>query len=148
MRLRIPALLDELIAQGRWPRTVDEELAQNSHPLASPERVRALAPDEAGAIYFNRPPLVRIGRRDDPRDFYNWPSSDPAGIDHDLAVGIGDFGLGSDAPIVLDYRVDAENPRVMRLRYDAHGPLAGKWVVMAPTFAAFAEALELSGRAN
>jgi hypothetical protein len=66
----------------------------------------------------------------------------PEGIDFDLALDIGDFGLGSDAPILLDYRVDAENPRVIRLRWSPGGE-DNRWVVMASTFDSFVEALGL-----
>ena len=34
----------------------------------------------------------------------------PAEIDFDLGLVIGNFGLGSDAPILLDYRENPANP--------------------------------------
>jgi hypothetical protein len=144
MMLQVPPLLEKLIASGRWPRTAQEQLAQNLRPLVSPERVKRLAPDERGIIYLYTPPFRVAGRRDDPTDFFNWPSSDLNGIDLDRAILIGDFGLGSDAPIALDYREDVANPRVIRLRYrEDCPPLIGKWVVMAPDFASFVELLGL-----
>lgn len=137
--LTVPPQLEELVAVGRWPLT-----NRSLQPSVSPERVKRLAPDERGVIYLYSPPFKAMGRRDDPKDFYNWPSSDPGGIDFDLAIEIGDFGIGSDAPIVLDYRVDVTNPCVIRLRYGENSPpLIGKWVVMAPDFASFVEALGL-----
>jgi hypothetical protein len=142
--LQVPPLLEELIAAGRWPRTVQEQLAQNLRPLVSPARVKRLAPDEQGIIYLFTPPFRAAGRSDDPKDFFNWPSSDPSGIDLDQAIIIGDFGIGSDVPIALDYREDAANPRVLRLRYNPDcPPLVGKWVVMALDFPSFIEALGL-----
>jgi len=141
--LQVPALLEELMAAGRWPRTAEEQLAQNVGPLISPDRVRRLAPDES-RIYLCVPPFAPIGRRKDPKDFFNWPSSDPSGIDYDRAIMIGDFGIGADSPIVLDYRDNPANPRVLRLRYGFDAPtLVGKWTVLAPNFASFAEALGL-----
>lgn len=141
--LQVPALLDELVATGRWPHDADAQLAQNLGPLVSPERVRRLAPDQ-DRIYLCVPPFVPIGRRSDPKDFFNWPSSDPSGIDYDQAIMIGDFGIGSDSPIVLDYREDAANPRVVHLRYEPNAPpLVGKWVVLTPDFLSFVEALGL-----
>jgi hypothetical protein len=85
-------------------------------------------------------PLLPVGRRAHPNDFYNWPSSDPGGIDYDLAIIIGDFGLGSDAPIALDFREDATNPRVIRLSYSGG---RSRWISLAPDFASFVEALGL-----
>ena len=57
-------------------------------------------------------------------------------------LDIGDFGLGSDAPILLDYRGDVANPRVIRLRW-AGGGKGNEWVVMAPDFSSFVAALGL-----
>jgi hypothetical protein len=142
--LQIPTLLEKMIATGRWPRTAQEQLAQNRRPLVSPERVMALAPDDRGILCLYTPPFAPVGRRNDPKDFYNWPSTDPSGIDYEMAIMIGDFGLGSDAPIALDYHEDMTNPRVIRLRYNLDcSPQIGKWVVMAPDFSSFVEALGL-----
>jgi hypothetical protein len=75
----------------------------------------------------------------------------PGDIDFELAVVLGDFGPGTDAPIVLDYRVDRHEPRVLRLSYaargDHHGPRHHpwdrlRWVTVADTFAAFSRLLE------
>ena len=68
--------------------------------------------------------------------------ADPAGIDFDLALDIGDFGLGSDAPILLDYCEDAARPRVLRLEW-SHDGSDNRWVVMASDFASIVEALGL-----
>lgn len=144
MILKLPPLLDTLLTEGRWPRTHEEQLAQNLRPYVSAERVRSVAPDETGRLSLYKPPFAPVGRRTDPHDFYNWPSSDPEGIDYELAIMIGDFGLGSDAPIALDYRNGPANPSVIRLRYNPDSPpLVGKWVVMSPDFPSFVSALGL-----
>lgn len=49
--------------------------------------------------------------------------------------------MGSDAPIVLDYRLDAVNPRVLRLLWTIGA--GNRWVVMVPDFATFFAALGL-----
>lgn len=67
--------------------------------------------------------------------------SDPGGIDVDQTIVLGDFGLGSDAPIVLDYRLDTANLCVLRLRWSIGA--ANCWVVMAPDFVTFVAALGL-----
>ena len=62
-------------------------------------------------------------------------------LDAGLTLLIGDFGLGSDAPIALDYRKDICNPSVIRLRHvqdgDNWGKMISTWVEIAPTFDAF-----------
>lgn len=139
--LAVPRLLDELIAAGRWPRDSKEAMAQNLKPLAPPERVQALAAEEKW-LYLLPPPFYTVRQKSESNPFWLWDMAAPRGIDFDLALDIGDFGLGSDAPILLDYREDAANPRVIRLRWSGNGK-ANKWVVMAPDFVSFVEALGL-----
>jgi len=103
--------------------------------------VRNLAAEEK-IIYLLPPPFFTVREQSVRNDFWNWPQSDPFGIDFDLALVIGDFGLGSDAPILLDYRIDMANPRVIRLRWPDDGS-PNRWVVMADDFRSFVEALGL-----
>jgi hypothetical protein len=72
-----------------------------------------------------------------------------------LSVDIADFGMGSDSPILLDYRPDVSNPAVIRLKLN---PVLGEtlasgrkrvvgwanvWLRCADTFDAFADMLGL-----
>jgi len=139
--LAVPRLLDELVAAGRWPRDSTESLAQNLKPLAPRERIRALAPEEDW-LYLLPPPFYTVRHKSEGNPFWLSDMAAPHGIDFDLALDIGDFGLGSDAPILLDYREDAANPRVIRLRWAGSGK-ANEWVVMAPDFGSFVAALGL-----
>jgi hypothetical protein len=134
-------LLEELIAAGRWPGDGKQALAQNLKPLASPERVQALAPEEQ-RLYLLPPPFLAVRQKSEVNPFWLSDMAAPRGIDFDLALDIGDFGLGSDAPILLDYRGDAANPRVIRLRWSGNGK-ANEWVVLAPDFDSFVAALGL-----
>jgi hypothetical protein len=138
--LVLPPLLEELIATGRWPRNSTESLAQNLKSRVAPERVKALAPEEDW-LYLFPPPFQTVREKSKNNPYWMSPMSAPDGIDFDLALDIGDFGLGSDAPILLDYREDEKNPRVIRLRWRAGEP--NRWVVMAPDFESFVEALGL-----
>ena len=139
--LAVPRLLDELVAAGRWPRDSKESLAQNLKSLAPPERIRALAPEEDW-LYLLPPPFSTIRHRSEGNPFWFSDMAAPHEIDFDLTLDIGDFGLGSDAPILLDYREGAANPRVIRLRWAGSGR-ANEWVVMAPDFGRFVAALGL-----
>jgi hypothetical protein len=60
----------------------------------------------------------------------------------EAAIEIADFGLGSDAPILLDYRASPTDPSVIRLCWPADGR-PNLWKVMAPDFASFIRALGL-----
>jgi hypothetical protein len=76
-------------------------------------------------------------------------------ISPELSVLIGDFGLGSDSPILLDYRRDVSAPAVIRLKLNPiHGETitngrkkllgwANVWLRCADTFDAFADLLGL-----
>ena len=139
--LPIPPLLEELLTAGRWPRDAAEERAQNLKPRVPPERVRHLAAEEHG-IYLFAPPFNTVREKSAQEEFWSWAMCDPGGIDFDLALDIGDFGIGSDTPILLDYREDKTNPRVIRLRWPRDGS-PNRWVVMAPDFRTFVEVLGL-----
>ena len=56
-------------------------------------------------------------------------------IDPALTLIIGDFGLGSDAPIALDYRKDLNEPSIIRLQWNLEAD--NHWVEIAPSFAEF-----------
>ena len=61
-------------------------------------------------------------------------------IDPELALVIGDFGLGSDAAIVLDYRRSADEPAVLGLAWSDEG---NHWVELAASFDEFVRLLRL-----
>ena len=143
----IPARLQRLLAAGKWPRTSSEVIAQHSRPLVPLAHVHRFAPEERD-IYLFCPPfksvgqLVRSGER-----FWEWDQAEPGEISFDHAVVIGDFGIGSDAPVVLDYRPDPRRPCVLRLRYEfVPGPrptMITHWVGVARSFDEFADLLGL-----
>ncbi|HEX8464863.1 MAG TPA: hypothetical protein VF627_09630 [Abditibacterium sp.] len=54
--------------------------------------------------------------------------------DHELTLIIADFGLGSDAPVALDYSQNRDEPRVTTLKWDKAG---NHWVQLAPNFDRF-----------
>ena len=67
------------------------------------------------------------------------PARPPGDLAPQLAVLIGDEGIGSDAPFALDYRASFGQPRVLLYRWRvASGSSAGnRWVEVAPSFEAF-----------
>ena len=142
--LLIPERLIAAIDAGKWPRTAAEALKQNLQSLIAEDRVRRLAADES-KIYLYAPPfatLARIVTNDaSGESFYA-----KFGAIHQLVptaeVEIADFGLGSDAPILLDYRAGPTNPKVIRLWWPGDGR-PNQWVDMAADFESFAENLGL-----
>lgn len=140
--LAIPRLLEDLLAHGRWPRDDAEARAQEMEPLATPERVRALAPGE-GFLYLLPPPFRTVREDNSRTQFWDQRASASDGIDFDLAVVVGCFGPDSDAPILLDYRGDPCSPQVIRLQWAEVDGEPNRWVIMAPDFQTFVEALGL-----
>jgi hypothetical protein len=159
--LQMPKRLLALIDSGLWPRNEAEANRQNLKSLVPKERIQLFAPEEEG-IYLIWPPFHTVAermrnakRRRDGEEWFWSTFAAPEGISPDLSVFIGDFGLGSDAPILLDYREDRSNPAVIRLKVN---PLFGEtmpndrkrvtgwanvWLRCADTFDAFADMLGL-----
>jgi len=59
------------------------------------------------------------------------------------ALVIGDFGIGSDAPIILYYREGTSRPPVLWLRWEKDEPKRTTWVKGADDFDEFADLLQL-----
>jgi hypothetical protein len=136
--LQIPELLDALLDAGKWPRAADEASKQNSRSLIPEDRNRRLR-----KIYLYPPPFQTVARAVSGRgrNFYI-----RFGALHELvpeaAIEIADFGLGADAPILLDYRQSPKDPTVIYLEWPGDGR-PNYWVEMARDFASFVEALGL-----
>jgi hypothetical protein len=141
----VPPLLDELLSTGKWPADPQKAMAQNLRPLVSQDRVRRFAPEQE-LIYLNAPPFRTVAdeMRSASVNVVNefWRRLGALNeIVPDKALILGDFGLGSDAPIVLDYARHALDPPVLRLRYAANGTTG--WVQGARNFAEFVTVLGL-----
>lgn len=131
-RLPIPDELLALIRDGLWPVGDD---AFRSFPSVPIGIVRRLAPDQA-EIYRYSPPFrtVQAEMLADARSFWSFDFAVVHELDPELAVVIGDFGLGSDAPLVLDYRRSLSSPSLLRLHWL---PAGNHWVECAASFADF-----------
>jgi hypothetical protein len=144
--LEVPALLEALILAGRWPRNAREAMAQESHPLVPSECVRQFAPGNT-SIYFMAPPFRSIAtevalRTANDRFWAQYGALNQ--ISPARSLIIGDFGIGSDSPIILDFR--ESNPPVLWLKWPEIGPpnLNTRWIEGAITFDKFAQMLGLS----
>ena len=141
--LNLPTLLTELLAIGLWPRNAKEAMAQNLRSLVTSERVRIFAPEES-KIYLHAPPFHTLEReveRASPPVSKFWMENGALDqISPALCLVLGDFGLGSDAPIILNYEKNRFNPSVFRLRWcQPRGN--NSWVQCASTFDEFAQFL-------
>ena len=143
----LPLILARLIAEGVWPSTAGPSMnMQQLHPTIPADRVRRFADDES-LICLQPPPFPTIaqlraagGAGDFWERFGALDQIDPARV-----LVIGDFGLGSDSPVVLDFARDASNPPVLRLRWGSRGQ-SNEWVQGARDFAEFAAMLGIGQR--
>jgi len=140
--LRIPTRLVTLVKRGLWPRTRAEELKQNLKCLVPEDRIRLIAPEQ-NEIYFVRPPFVTVAHLISKGDQFWSKFGVPEGMSPQLSVFIGSFGLGSDAPILLDYRDNRSNPAVIRLKWNYGTGSGNVWMRCANSFDEFADLLKL-----
>jgi hypothetical protein len=140
----LPPLLYKLLAAGRWPRTAREAMSQNLRPLIALERVQLFAPEEK-CIHLESPPFRTVADEVSrcPQKFWSeYGALDEISPAHSLIIG--DFGLGSDAPIILDYREGGVNPPILRLRwFETASGRKTSWVRGADSFDEFADLLGL-----
>ncbi len=151
--LMLPERLVALIDEGLWPHEQPSGLQNCNVPR---DRIKLFAPGEDWLNLFVPPfqTIAQVVEQDtlfcrrwflEECDLGLW--SRFAGLDQissDLAVHIGDFGLGTDTAIVLDYRQGGSNPPVLRLKWVWQEP--GVWTRCADTFDEFADMLGLEER--
>jgi hypothetical protein len=140
----LPEGLTRLLATGVWPSASGPSTtAQQFNPSIPADRVRRFASDES-LICLQPPPFRTIAQHraaGGAGDFWvRFGAIDQ--IVPEKSLIIGDFGLGSDSPIILDFASDASNPPVLRLRW---GPdQRNEWIQGARDFNEFAEMLGLA----
>jgi len=117
-------------------------MKQNLRSLVAEAQVRAFASDES-TIYFSPPPFHTVSELlASNQQFWMSEMACPTGISFEHSVVIGDFGPGSDAPILLDYRTDARCPSVLRLRFGKTFA-ENQWVKAAENFDTMYEILQI-----
>jgi hypothetical protein len=167
--LELPTQLISLIEARIWPRTDADFRAQHSQPRATKDRIRLLSPNDDHLDLMAYESLCLLSTEIASYDrFYQrenirpelgfWQTDgDLENIDPTLAITIADFGLGSDSPIVLDYRASPTQPTVLRLAWESagveHSPDRDiylhrtRWVQCAQTFDHFVELTGLAAAA-
>ena len=147
--LNLPDYLGELIEAKIWPYSYKQsEFVQHFDPIVSSENVQKFAEDET-IICLAIPPFHTVEKEVEwSKDNGFWDEFGALDqITPNLALIIGDFGLGSDSPIILDYSKDPANPPVFRLKWAKYlnGIPQGsnQWVQGARDFKEFAEILDI-----
>jgi hypothetical protein len=171
--LHVPGLLLDLVARGVWsadwnqadrfeaayPTPWDDEEQRGRRftdygpPQVPVERIRLIHATE-WRLCLTPPPFLSSRDRtmcawDLPVRWKNFFA--PQEIDRDLIIEIGDFGRGSDQPIILDYQANPSEPNVRRLACNvvSSGPDSpsrawdNHWFEIAGSFEEFAQLLGL-----
>jgi hypothetical protein len=139
MKLEIPKELMALIDSGIWPKGQEESMRQNSHILISQENLKKIAPDE-NYIFFYPPPFDIVSFLVEKNKEFWVKYGAIESIEPDKCLMIGDFGIGSDAAIILDYSIDLQCPSVKRQVWNKEG---NYWATIASSFEEFIDKIEL-----
>lgn len=139
INLEIPKELLTLVESGIWPKDEKESMRQNSALLITQENLKKVAPDE-DYIYFYPPPFEIVDSLIKENKEFWIEYGAIHSIEPEKCLMIGDFGLGSDAAIILDYSKDLGRPVVKRQVWSNSG---NYWDTMAPSFKEFIDKIEL-----
>ena len=131
--LLIPELLQTMLAESRWPQSVDEAWRQ----FVPEDRIRRLR-----GICLYPPPFRTVAQGLVGGDRFYATFGALHELVADAAIPIADFGIGADSPILLDYRAGFDEPSVIALEWPGDGE-PNYWEVMAPDFASFVALLGL-----
>ena len=147
----LPTELLALIAQGRWP--IGEKGVYNLRPLVKGESAKRVfrITDE---LHFSNAPLATVAEADEREvrvyggsSFWKSEWAAPAELDWARAIDIGDLGIGSDSPIVLDYRDCPPQPSVRYLRVtwlsETERVFENHWEKVADSFGDFLRMLDV-----
>jgi hypothetical protein len=147
--LTIPQRILDLVEAGKWPRTVSEANKQNLKSLVSSQRIKQFAPEEDQIFLYPPSSFRTVAREVSVGNAGFWSKF---GALHEIspqrALIIGDFGLGSDTAIVLDYRESNGQPSVLRLKWGNYDGQAfdgsrNHWVQCAKSVEEFIDILDL-----
>jgi hypothetical protein len=122
-----------MLADGRWG-TVGE----GEDDRISAETARRWDPHARGVHLLATPVALADDLAGSPRLAELWNTT---GVDPRRCVVIGDFGVGSDNPIVLGFAVDP--PAVRTLSWSDQPGGRPVWITIAPTFKDFVTELGL-----
>ena len=112
---QIPERILHLVELKIWPLNSLEAKFQNTKSFVNEELISKIAPDES-SIYFSGFESFDTLENEFSQNYEFWVKEGAINeINPKNCIVIGDFGLGSDAPIVLDYSNNPSNPSVKRL---------------------------------
>jgi hypothetical protein len=128
----IPEDFRKLDLDGFWPHK-GNELRQNLSPIIPKSEIRKFAPEEEN-LYLYPFPLLTIAQEAEHNDYWYDPRNALHEIEPSKALILGDFGLGSDTAIILDYR--EKPPVLLRLQW---GKDENHWVPLGISTSEFSK---------
>lgn len=142
----LPPLLISLIQEGRWRQPSDEVIRAVIRVLPGPVDFylteAAIRSATSGQRSLRSDRFLKIFRL--ARALPGSPAPDLPWIDTDLAIVIaGDRLPGDDVSVVLDYRSDLFDPRVVASEWIRGDPSGCYWREVSPSFSDFVNRLGL-----
>ena len=142
-----PKLLLDLIESGTWPAEGTSLFEIEKSSKIRGDLVSSAFPDSLGAklVVLYPPPFILVSEEAAYNsEFWRDTVKNQDQLPYEYLVMIGDFGIGSDAPIVLNYFSD-NGPSVWWLKwYFAEDTAATKWVKSHDSFDEFAISLNIN----
>lgn len=140
--LKIPNAILTLAEKGIWPNEQLSSYQEGCNFIEDEVLVQKIAPDEK-YIFFHTLSGFRTMADEIMFDEELWHEIGALNqIDVNKCLVIGDFGLGSDTPIILDYSENYEHPTVKRLVWKSD-VTKNYWEVIAKDMEEFVKILEL-----
>lgn len=132
-----------MIEAGTWPGTRAAVMAQSEFPIVPNDVVSAVIPGEE-RIYFFSPPFLTAQQASEGGEEYPIGPDDTSIPDLGQLLVIGDFGLGSESSLLLDYSQPDSKPRVARLvSFAVPDGYDNQYSILAESFAEFCQLVGL-----
>ncbi|OZG69944.1 hypothetical protein BTA51_28605 [Hahella sp. CCB-MM4] len=144
-KAELPPKLLRLISNSWWPMENSDIIEQDVSPHVSKNLVKALMPEEEKVCFYPYPFLTFQKYIDDGYEFCSLSTENGGNIIPSKVLVIGDFGIGSDALLAVDYSDENSEPRIIKQMWVETDCVSepAHWRVVSDTVEEFFAALEL-----
>lgn len=138
--LRVPKMLLEFVDMDIWPSTPEKANKQHIISIISIDKLKEFAPDENNIFFYPIPFYTINDLYTKEPEFWELYGAIHK-INPNLSLVIGDFGLGSETILILNFSENINNPSVYRLKWNKG--IDNSWIKVADNFDVFSEMIGL-----
>ncbi len=133
---KLPEKLIQLATGPYWPKNRNEIQNQYSNHLVSRECLKKLIPEEERLYFYDFPFCTLSETLKEDSSTGSLTMEDGAILSPEHVIVIGDFGIGSDSYLAIDFNLNRENPRVIKEMWSDFGNVSRQthWRIVAETF--------------